>query len=417
MTISSETAESILLRLRRTRATWFATLLLVFLAACGEGESEFFDPGSTRDLDALDSVDVVTLSADRTYRPRGETGARGVLMLVREGEDLGSTAYLRFGLEDLPDTASIVEGRLSFRVIGGSGDSVRVQLFEVAPEAADWREDDLPREPLPLVEPSLDTQARATLGTPGMTPTIAPALSIPASLLRRWKSDPASNRGLAVRLGTQSSGFIVVYSSEAVVTDTGTDGTIQVKTPELVIQRTDQDYTFEPDDDAYIVEDTAAPEAGDAPTLWVEQLVPHRALFLPDLSSTGLKAGDTIHKAELFLRLVPGSFSDTLDLSVGVYRNLGEWAEDAEPDTVAREPFATDVVTVTAESESLRFDFAPQVQRWIDGQDAFGLTLRVIGEGGDDGGFRVYSREGPLGSSPYVRIVSSRAPDPRWEDR
>lgn len=395
---------------------WVAGLLLALVLGCGEGESELFDPGSSRDLDApLDTLDHLPLSLDRSYRARGESGDRSVLLLAREG-DLVSTVYLRYSLADLPDTASIVEGRLSFRVNGGSADPVRMQLFEVAPEAPDWAEGDLPLDPLPLVEPFLDLQTTPVQGSPGSDLDLSQILSVPAELLRRWKNDPASNRGLALRLGEESRGFLVVYSSEAVITDTDSSGTsVSIKTPELVVQRTDQDYTFEPDDDAYLVEDGGTPEDGAATTLLLEQLVPHRALLFPDLSGTGLRPGDTIHKAELFLQVVPGTFPDTLDLSVGLYRALAPWTEEVEPDTVARETFATDVVTVTAESDSLRFDFAPHVQRWVDGHDEFGLTLRIIGEGSDDGRFRIFSREAPAGSAPYFRVIASRAPDPRWE--
>lgn len=417
MTVSSETAESSFRRPRRAGGTSLCLLLVVLLFACGEGESEFFDPGSTRDLDApLDTLDHVVLLADRTYRERGETGSRSTLPIVRDG-DLTTTAYLRFALDDLPDTSSIVEGRISFRVIGGSGDPVRLQLFEVDPAAPAWVESDLPLDGLPILEPFLDSQATPVVGTPGMDPAVTPGLSIPASLIRRWKNDPESNRGVAVRLGTGSTGFLVVSSSEAVVTDTDDDGTtISVKTPELVVQRSDQDYTFEPEDDAYIVQGGEMSEGADATTLWVEQLVPHRALFLPSVPDT-FGVGATIHKAELFLQLVPGSFTDTLDLSVGVYRTLDPWTEDVEPDTLGRETFANDVVTVTSESDSLRFDFAPQLQRWLDGEDNLGLMVRVIGEGAGDGGFRVFSSEAAAENAPYVRIIWSPAPDPRWEDR
>ncbi|MCA9755425.1 MAG: hypothetical protein KDA27_06465 [Candidatus Eisenbacteria bacterium] len=402
--------------MRRFWVLALAASSLAYLAACGEGESEVFDPGSTRDLDAApDTLDHAALDADRGYIERGETGARSVLPLMREG-DLVSTVYLRFGLDDLPDTTSITDGKLSFRVVGGSGDLVRMQVFEVVGDAPDWREDDLPLEPLGLVEPFLDSQTTPVQGSPGTETDLSQVLTIPATLIRQWKSDPESNRGIALKLGPQSEGFLVVYSSEAVVTDTNTDGSvISVKTPELIVRRTDQDYTFEPDDDAYIVEGGTVDDPSST-TMLLEQLVPHRALLLPEIPDL-LHKGDTIHKAELFVRVVPGSFADTLDLNLGLYRVLSDWQGGGAPDTVSRETFATDIVTVTEESDTLRFDFGPQLQRWLDGADEEGILLRIVGEGADDGAFRIYSSEAAEENRPFVRIIRSEAVDPRWEGR
>ncbi|MEZ4650343.1 MAG: DNRLRE domain-containing protein [Candidatus Eisenbacteria bacterium] len=404
---------------RRFWALLLALASLTYLIACGEGESEVFDPGSTRDLDAEpDTLDHVLLALDRTYIEKGETGARSLLPLVRlyTGPDsLVSTVYLRFGLDDLPDTTGIIDGKLSFRVVGGSGDLVRMQLFEVSPDAPDWREDDFPIEPLDVVQPFLDSQTTAVQGSPGSTSDLSQVLTIPAALIRQWKSDPETNRGVALRLGLQSEGFLVVYSSEAVVTDTNTDGTIEsVKTPELVVRYQDETvYTFEPDDDAYHMVG-AEPEEPSEETLLIEQLVPHRALLLPGMPDS-LEKGDTVEKAELFVRVVPGSFADTLDLSVGLYRVLSDWDGGVAPDTVSRETFATDVVTVTEESDTLRFDFGPQLQRWLDGTEQQGILLRIVGEGADDGAFRIYSSESSEETRPYVRVIRSKAVDPRWE--
>ncbi|MEZ4654189.1 MAG: hypothetical protein R3E12_11535 [Candidatus Eisenbacteria bacterium] len=98
---------------------------------------------------------------------------------------------------------------------------------------------------------------------------------------------------------------------------------------------------------------------------------------------------------------------------VGIYRNLSAWEESVEPDTVAREPLAIDIAIVKDDVDSLLFDFGPAVQRWLDGEENDGITLRILDEGTASSSGEIVSREAAEGA-PQITIVYSPPPDPRW---
>ncbi len=390
---------------------------------CSEGESDLFNPGSTRGLDApLDTLDTVTIGEDRSYRSQGESGQRSSLLLLRQPE-YSSVAYMLFDVDNVDEDRVITSVSLSVRLSGGTGDEVAVDAHEVDPSIPEWTENEIPLEGPPLLA---DPVARQT-DTVGFNPDNPDSalvqlktdiLSFPVSLIERWLEEPETNRGIGLQLQSDNMGSIVLLSSEAVAVD---DDAVVTITPELTIDYEGEGVlNLEPVQDGYLIFDNRAPEPGDAPTLLLDQEIASRALIRPDLSGLDLERGDTIHRAELFLRIVPGTYEYGPDepFSVGVYANRGPWTEAVEPDTVSRAAFATDVIEVEEDTEVLRLDFGTTLQDWIDGEeDNDGLTLRILGEGLQRAKLQVYSSEADSAAfRPRIEVVASRPLDPRWED-
>lgn len=391
----------------RSHFRLFYLLLLAGGIACGEGDTDLLNPGSVRDHGAApDTIEGVSATADRSYRPRIQTGAFRALTIADEN-GLVSNAYLRFDSDDLPDTASILLGEIGLRFIRGSGGPFRIQAHEIAAGAPDWSEEDLPIGLLPL-EPAFFATDGTIAPAEGETLTVAEAVRIPASILKRWKSDPTSNRGLALSLVPDRPGVLRALSKEA-------DEDTSTADPSLEVLRTDAvSVILGPSDDAYRLVDASAPATGGEPTLFMGQAVPHELLLRFDLPSAVRAAGTTVHRAEILLSILPGSVAEGDSFVVGIYRNESAWQEAAEPDTVRREALAIDIAIVKSDVDSLLFDLGPAVQRWVDGEPNDGITLRILDTGLGSSSGEIASREAEPALQPRMRIVYSPPPDPRW---
>ena len=385
-------------------------LLLAGGIACGEGETDLLNPGSDRDQGALpDTIEGIAASADRSFRPRLQTGAFRALTIADEN-GLVSHAYLRFDSDALPDTAGILLGELGLRLVRASGGPFRIQAHEIAASAPAWTEEELPVEPLPLDPPFFATDGTIAPAE-GETLIVAEAVRIPAEILKRWKIDPASNRGLALTLVSDRPGVLRALSKEA-------DDDTTTADPSLEILREDAvSVVIAPSDDAYRLVDSNPPATGAEPALQIGQTVPHETLLRFDLPAEVIERGTVIHRAEILLRTVPGSIAEGDSFVVGIYRNESAWQEAAEPDTVAREALAIDIAIVKSDVDSLLFDLGPAVQRWVDGEPNDGITLRILDTGLASSAGAVASREAEAASQPRLRIVYSPPPEPRWESR
>jgi len=380
------------------------------MIACGEGETDLLNPGSDRNLGAVpDTIEGIAPSADRSYRPRLQTGALRALTIADE-EGVVSHAYFRFDSNALPDTAGILLGRLGLRLIRVSGGPFRIQAHEIAASAPAWSEEELPLEPLPLDPPFFATDGTIAPAE-GETLTVADAVRIPAEILKRWKSDPANNRGLAISLVSDRPGILRALSKEADDDTTTADPGLEILRQDAVI------VVIAPRDDAYRLVDSNPPATGAEPELRLGQAVPHEALLRFDLPAEVTERGALVHRAEILFRTVPGSIAEGDSFVVGIYRNESAWQEAAEPDTVARETLAIDIAIVKADVDSLLFDLGPAVQSWVDGEPNDGITLRILDTGLGSGAVAVASREAEEAARPRLRIVYSPPPDPRWESR
>ncbi|MEZ4654188.1 MAG: hypothetical protein R3E12_11530 [Candidatus Eisenbacteria bacterium] len=275
--------------LNLTARFWRASIaiaILIGITACGEGETNLLNPGTTREIGAPpDTISGVLLSADRSYRPRIATGSL-VALTIADQDQLTSQAYLRFDSDDLPDTNGVAIGNLGLRFLRGSGGALRLRASEIASDAPVWTEDDLPLDPLPVEEPFFVSD-RSFAPAEGETLIVTDAVRIPASILKRWKTDPESNRGIALALEPTRTGLLRILSKEAVIDTAG-----NAVNPQLEILRNDgAPVLLAPVEDAYRLVDDSPPAAGNAAALLIEQSVPHEALFRFDLASTPLEKG------------------------------------------------------------------------------------------------------------------------------
>lgn len=384
----------------------FAALLLIAssLWACGEGDNSVVNPEGSRANQSLpDSLFGVTLSEDRTYRPDLFSGASSILTVAQDME-VRSTGYLRFGLEPLPEADLVTRGEVTLRLADFRGGPFRLEAFEVAASAGDWEEAELRDEELEL---EMEPIATSDLVDPAAGDSTV-VFELPGELVRRWKAEPETNYGLGVRLHASSSpGVLRVHSEES-----STDAT----DPQIEIFRAGAISVIDrPSDDGYVLVPLAEPESGHATTLRIQEEIPWRALLRFPIDEVGLEAGDTINRARLTVRVEPGSVAESDSFVVSLHEALSEWTEAAEPDSVARSPEILDSEVVTAESDSLRFDLATVVQRWLDGADNHGVILRVATEGRGDTEVRIFSREAAAELRPVLDLVYTLPPGPRWE--
>lgn len=392
--------------------------LLGFLGAgCGLRESEVTNPESQRDPlpSSPETLIVAAPIADRTYRPEDATGTATNLKVLRTGES-ESIAYLRFGLSSIFDTTGLLDGDLDLHVQQGGVLPVRIAAYEVDPAAAEWTESDL-RPPGRTLLPTPFFVGKNTLNPlPGDTLLVEGAVTIPSSLLRRWKNDPSSNRGIAIRLASNSEeGRLDILSSESVVLDTANAAML---TPKLILRRGGEldDASEEPTDDAYVFNDPTPVANGAESTLVVDAFPARRPLlrfeFDTPTDDSSLRRGDVIHRARLRAHVIPGGLAAGDSFQVEVWSVETDWSETSEPDSIVR-GILHSITMVRADTETLQVECASAVQRWLDGRGNFGLLLRARREGTESFGVEIGSRESA--SPPSLQVLYTSRLKPRWE--
>lgn len=377
---------------------------LFVLAGCGLGENTVVNPEGNRAPQVLpDTLRGLVPSADRTFRPILFTGTSAVLAVATDGQ-LRSTAYLRFVPDALPDTVAVASGELHLYITDHRGGPFRFELLELAASAGQWDEDTLSDEEFAVVEPALDA---STLIDPADGDTTV-VFDVPGALIRSWKNRPETNNGVAVRMvAADGEGSIRFHSSESAATGLR---------PSLEVLRAGEVSIFEiADEDGYVLIDESPAQDGEAVELLLQEESPWRALFRFDTDTFGLRPGDAINRAVFTVFPVPGSMAVTDSFEVGVYEAIGDWEEGAEPDSVGRSTVALDIVEVRTSSDSLQFDIAPLVQRWLDGEENFGFHMRILTEGRGDAAVRVHSSEAAAPVRPHLTLVYTEPPGPRWE--
>lgn len=388
--------------------------MAIGLAACSPGEAELVNPGTSRDdLGGLpDTTRIGAPIADRSFRPKIATGDSPVLLVSRDDATDG-VVYLRFSSDALPDTAGVTAGWLGlrFRVVTGSA-PVILEAREVSPDAAAWTEEDLRSPGRDRIDPPFYRSPDPIDPGFGDTLFVEHAIEIPDTLLRRWKNDPEHNRGLALSLAAGTFGAIEILAKEAGITD---DDGILLPNPRLEILHAEADTArISPIDDAYVLEDQRDPASGSDTTLYLSGRPAERLLLRFGLDGTHVRKGDTIHRARLRLRVDPTSMAAGESLQIAVYRAESPWEEASEPDSVNRANVATGFARIRANSDTLELDFASTLQFWLDGGENNGLQLRLVPEGRDALDVRLFSREASVGRQPWIDVLVSHPPDPRW---
>ncbi len=385
---------------------------LLALAGCSEGESDLLNPKSPRGDIAPppETLLVATSDLDRSFRPRTPTGTSPVLFLSREGE-IHSEIYLRFDLGDLADTSDVVNAEIGLRFRRTQVGPVLLEAFAVSADAEEWTEEALD-QPLPTGE-VLPTTSAPIAPAAGDTLYVKDAVRLPGSLIRRWKLDSASNRGVVIRLADASvARSIEVMSKEASLADTS--GNLLVNPRLEIFRGEDRTSVLESaEDDAYVLTDGRTPSPGDATTFTTSSRPAERGLVrfaLPAL----LRRGDTINRATLRLRVEPSSVSAGESLLVGAYLATTAWDEAAQPDSVSRGSAGFDFERVRASSDTIALDCALAVQRWLDAGENFGLQIRSATENDDTTSVRFFTREAEAALRPTLQIVYTPPPDPRW---
>ena len=412
----------------------FLGLLTLVILACSPGENSVLNPGTNRTgLTAAPETLRVPASADREHRARITTGLSAVLRVART-DSVEAIAFLRF--TDIPtDTSGLSGARLGLLLCGGAGLGLRVAAYEVTPDPNwSWAETAdsansvytlalsdtgrIGREPL-------DVSAEAITPPADDTVFVRQVVWIDGAVLRRWQRLPAENEGIALRLSFHSPAGALEFLSRQGVPDSA-----RAANPVLEFMQGDSVLAVSsPAADAFLYIDRRPPVSGTTPVLTIADWLPQQAIFrfsvLDSLRARleALQVGYgseydrvTIQRAMLHLHALAEPDS-TERLAVHGIRITSGWDEATDPETfdligVTDALLVTDVLV--RPSLSLRLEAGATVRSWVRGSREDGIVVRSSQELIARTSFSVYSREAADSLRPWLEVVYTRPPDPRW---
>lgn len=382
--------------------------------ACSQGDNSVLNPGTNRTgLTALpDTIRIGEPSADRSARATVAAGGLADLLLARFPDSLETVVYLRF--TDLPDTAGLTGARLGLRVRGGAGTALQIEAYPVDPSAPAWTEGGirwnnrpaLASEPLDVVTGPIDAPGDTTI-------LYRDAVRIPADLIRSWKRDPDTNRGIALLLRNGSAGSLSIRSREAIL------DSVNIANPPLEFLEGSAVVSIKsPTADAFVYHDLRPVADGADTLLRITEEVPNRILLRFPLAEA-VPRGSIINRAVLRLRLLEGMTPDSMRLGAYgfIHSNPGSvWSEAAEPDSAFLGVFFSSVLLpAELEESTASFEIARLAQQWFNGTDTLGVQIRGLSELIGEGEAAFYSSESAAPAyRPSLEIVFTPPPGPRW---
>ena len=392
-----------------------AALLLLGLLAGGCGDDKIsnivWDKSPRGDTGAGPFVTTGPLpSADTYFRLRVPTSGASVLMVGRLGvaEGYAARPFIRFA--SLPDTGTVdpdsvlsatlvVQGRDRY-----GAEPVTLQLF--AP-AAQWTADSLAYD---------DGDDPAFLGelSPGDVAgvdTTRFTAAVPTSVIAAWLRRPSENFGLFLDTPESATDALIRLFSKEV--NPGE------RTPSLTIRYQDDGAV----DSVVVVasEDATAlllpsfPPAGGEPWLRIANAQAFRALvrFDPDSLRALVPRGGTVNRARLVFDVVDTSLV-IASVPFALYAVTSEWVEGTADSTITAESSPSATATYTAGADTVAFDIAALLQRWIDAKtENHGLVIRSTNEPNDLATILLGSREADPALRPRLDLIYSLPPGPR----
>jgi hypothetical protein len=259
---------------------------------------------------------------------------------------------------------------------------------------------------------------------------VSRVVQIDGAMLRRWKRLPAENEGIALRLSFGSPDGALEFLSRQ-----GQPDSARAANPALEFMQGDSVLAVSsPAADAFIYNDRRLPESGTRPSgtrpvLTIADWLPQQAMLrfsvLDSLRARleSLQAGSgshynrvTIERAVLRLHAVAKPDS-TERLAVHGIRTTSGWDEATDPETFDLIG-TTDAVLVTDRlvdsTLTLRLEAGAIVRSWVRGSREDGIVVRSTQELTAHTRFSVCSREAADSLRPWLEVVYTRPPDPRW---
>lgn len=400
-------------------------MLALLGTACAPGETSILNPDTNRTgLAAAPDTLRVPGSADREHRPLIPTG-RSMILRVARTDSVEAIAFLRF--TDIPaDTSALSGARLGLLLSGGAGLGLRVAAYEVTPDSNwTWGEaEDLASgvSVLTLADTAkvgreLNVALEAITPPARDTLFVRRVVQVDGALLRRWVRLPRENDGIALRLTFSSPPGELNFLSREGVPDSSRSAN-----PALEFMQGDSVVAVRsPAADAFLYIDRRPPVSGALPEIAISDWLPQQAIFrFPVLDSLRKRYGSqfnrvTIQRAMLHLRAVARPDTTMRLAAHGFTSEL--WSEAVDPEVLTLVG-TTDAVLVndvlTKPLLALRLEAGPTVRGWVRGDSDDGIVVRSTGE--LVGRTRVFfhSREAADSLRPWLEVVYSRPPDPRW---
>jgi hypothetical protein len=394
-------------------------------AGCSPGETSILNPNTNRTgLAAPPETLRVPVTADREHRPLIPTGS-SMILRVAKTDSVEAIAFLRF--TDIPvDTSAISGARLGLLVSGGAGSGLRVAAYEVTPDSNwTWGEADdaangisvLTLADTARIGRELNVSLNAIAPPTSDTVFVNRVVQLDGALLRRWVRLPKENDGIALRLAFGSPAGELDFLSRQGLPDSA-----RAANPALEFMQGDSVVAVRsPAADAFLYIDRRPPVSGTLPEVTVADWPPQQAIFrFPVLDSLRRRFGSqynrvTIQRAMLHLRAVAEPDS-TMHLAAHGFTSK-IWNEAVDPGVLTLVG-TTDVFLVndrlTNPLLGLRIETGATVRGWVRGEPDGGVLVRSTGELTGRTRISFRSREVADSLQPWLEVVYSRPPDPRW---
>jgi hypothetical protein len=350
---------------------------------------------------------------------------------VARTDSVEAIAFLRF--TDIPaDTSGLSGAGLGLLLRGGAGSGLRVAAYEVTPDPNwAWAETAdsansvyaLALSDTAKIGRELDISADAITPPADDTVFVRRVVQIDGAVLRRWKRLPAENEGIALRLSFGSPDGALEFLSRQ-----GQPDSARAANPALEYMQGDSVLAVSsPAADAFLYIDrrsseSGTPPSGTRPVLTIADWLPQQAMFrFAVLDALRARYGSqydrvTIQRAMLHLHAVAEPDS-TERLAVHGIRTMSGWDEATDPETFDLIG-VTDAVLVTDRlvdsTLTLRLEAGTTVRSWVRGSREDGIVVRSTGELTARTRFSFYSREAVDSLQPWLEVVYTPPPDPRW---
>jgi hypothetical protein len=414
-------------RHRGLRAGSIVGLLALVALACSPGDNSALNPGTNRTgLTAAPETLRVPTSADREHRVRIPTGLSPILRVART-DSVEAIAFLRF--TEIPaDTAGLSGARLGLLLRGGVGSGLRVAAYEIIPDA-NWAWAETADSANSVYTLALSDMVRIrteplNVSVDAITPPaddtvfVRRVVQIDGAVLRRWRRLPAENEGIALRLSFESPDGALEFLSRQ-----GQPDSARAANPALEYMQGDSVLAVSsPAADAFLYIDGRPLVSGTLPVLTIADWLPQQAIFrFSVLDSLRARYGSqydrvTIQRAMLHLRAMAEPDSTDRLAAHGI-RTTSGWDEAIDPETfdligVTDAVLVTDALTRPA--LALRLEAGTTVRGWVRGSREDGIVVRSTRELTARTRFSCYSREAADSLRPWLEVVYTRPPDPRW---
>ncbi|MDM7916211.1 MAG: DNRLRE domain-containing protein [Candidatus Eisenbacteria bacterium] len=394
-----------------------AVLLAALPLGCSEDETPLgFDEGPRGPAVQLPETLLVSPPvADVGWRPDFRTGA-ALRIFAGKDEEMKARALVRFG--SIPDTTGARRAYVRFYAEQGRGDTLSLAARQVT---SAWNADDVTAAAPPETTTAVDPLGVVTGVPTGSIPINVHVplsdIEIPLSLIREWKSDPASNNGLQISR-ISGTGIAALVSHNDLIYD---ENGVRILTPLLVLEigETPVLRSALATEDAYIVEDLRPPIAGDDSTAAIGAGNIQRFLLRFDISAVPENA--SIARSTLALYLTSGILSENTPIQPAVNPVRESWQEpgpgEEAPDSLLLGSAVTTATFEGTEDGWLFLEVGGLVQAWTTGLENDGLSVRVVGETSSAKEIYVATSEATVPEHrPRLTIVYVRPPEPRWKE-